>query len=746
MMKYAFAFAVCLLLGSSQARAVEATLTLDRIFASDDFKAERVPNVRWLDAGAYITVVSSETVSKASDIVRIDSLGKREVLIAAEQLVPGGASESLAVENYEFSEDLDLALIYTQSVKVWRQNTRGDYWTYRRSTGTLAKVGHDAEASTLMFAKLSPDGNRVGYVYKNNLFVEPVDGGAATKLTSDGTDEIINGTFDWVYEEEFACRDGWRWSPDGEQIAYWQIDTHGVEAFTMVDNTTAKYPILKTFAYPKTGERNSVCRIAVVPASGGPTRWMDVPGDTRTDFYIPRMQWDENSRELWIQRANRLQNAVDVMRVDVATGQVESVMTERDEAWVDIADDDLVWFERGSEFVWASERDGWRHLYRVTRDGATVRRMTHGEYDVARVCRIEEAAERVLFLASMDTPTQQYLYSVPLDGSGVVERLSPSEEPGWHEYSIAPDGKFAVHTYSTFDQPSRTEIVSLPDHKVVNVLAANETLRASVAKLDKSPVEFFRVDVGGGVELDGWMMKPFGFDPTKKYPLVFHVYGEPAGQSVVDRWGDKKYLWHLMLAQQGYVVACVDNRGTPCPRGRDWRKSAYRQVGTLASEEQAAAARELLKRSYLDEDRVGVWGWSGGGSMTLNLLFRHPDLYATGISVAAVPDMRLYDTIYQERYMGLPQHNADDYVRGSPITHAQGLQGNLLIIHGTGDDNCHFQGMEKLSNRLIELNKPFTMMAYPNRSHSINEGDGTSSHLYGLMTRFLNNHLAPGPR
>lgn len=731
---------------ASQDNEDAATLTLDRIFASDDFKGQRVPNVRWLDGGAYLTIESSESVKQASDIVRVDSQGNREVLIAAERLVPGGATESLAIENYEFSKDLDLALLYTNSVQVWRQNTRGDYWTYRRSTGTLQKVGGDAEASTLMFAKLSPDGSRIGYVREQNLFVEPIEGGPATKLTSDGTDEIINGTFDWVYEEEFACRDGWRWSPDGQQIAYWQIDTHGVEKFTMVDNTTAKYPILKTFAYPKTGERNSMCRIGTVPTSGGETRWIDVPGDTRTDFYIPRIQWDKNSSELWIQRANRLQNAIDVMRVDVATGKVQSVMTDRDEAWVDVPDDDVTWRKDGREFAWTSERDGWRHLYMVTRDGATVRRVTSGQYDVARVIYIDEEAERVLFLSSMNTPTQQYLYSVALDGSGDPERLSPSDEPGWHEYSISPDGKFAVHTYSAFEQPSCTEVVSLPDHAVRNALAANETLRDAVAKLAKSPVEFFRVDIGGGVELDGWMMKPVDFDPSKKYPLMFYVYGEPAAQSVVDRWGDKKYLWHLMLAQQGYVVACVDNRGTPCPRGREWRKAAYRKVGTLASQDQAAAARELLNRPYLDADRVGVWGWSGGGSMTLNLLFRHPDLYATGMSVASVPDMRLYDTIYQERYMGLPQDNADDYVHGSPITHAEGLRGNLLIVHGTGDDNCHIQGMEKLANRLIELNKPFTMMAYPNRSHSISEGKSTSLHLYGLLTRYLQDNLPAGPR
>lgn len=267
-----------------------------------------------------------------------------------------------------------------------------------------------------------------------------------------------------------------------------------------------------------------------------------------------------------------------------------------------------------------------------------------------------------------------------------------------------------------------------------------------MANLCQTPVEFFRADIGGGVKLDGWLMKPPHFDPAKKYPLLFHVYGEPADHEVLDRWGGKQYLWHLLLTQQGFLVACVDNRGTPCPRGRDWRKAAYRRIGTLASEDQSAAARYLLRRPYLDPSRIGVWGWSGGGTMTLNLLFRYPDLYQVGLAVAPVPDMRLYDTVYQERYMGLPQENAADYQRGSPITHAAGLKGQLLIVHGSGDDNCHLQGVEKLVDRLIELNKSFSLMIYPNRTHSINEGKNTTRHLYGLLTRFLNDHLPAGPK
>ena len=740
-----------------------AVLNVDRIF-SDEFRLEPTPSIKWLADGGYTALVPSEIHKGASDIARYDRSAAREIVLAAQSIIPPGSQEPLPIQGYEFSEDQKMILLYTNSVKVWRQNTRGDYWVYERASKKLTKLGGDAAESSLMFAKLSPDGARVGYVIANNIYVETIGSGKPEALTSDGTESIINGTFDWVYEEEFDCRDGWRWSPDGRRIAYWQLDTQGVPAFTMVDNTSAKYPILKTFTYPKTGEPNASCRVGVIDAkSGASTRWIDVPGDMRNDFYIPRMEWMESGNELCIQRINRLQNALDVMIANADTGNVRTLLTERDEAWVDMPDERFDWIQEGRFFPWISERDGWRSLYLLDKtvgsenglpatDGAELQRVTNGDFDVTRIASIDDANGVVYFIASPDNPTQRYLYSMPLrsqskepdggTGRGSLQRLTPADQPGWHDYNISPDHAMAVHTYSSFGQPPRVELIRLADHRTIQTFTNNDKVRHAVDKLERQPAQFFRVDLGDGVALDGWMMKPSGFDATKSYPLVFHVYGEPAGQTVVDRWGGNNYLWHTMLAQMGYVVVSVDNRGTPAPRGREWRKRVYRNIGTLASADQAAAAKKILaENSYLDPNRVGVWGWSGGGSMTLNLMFRSPEIYRAGISIAPVPDMRLYDTIYQERYMGLPDANAADYERGSPISHVDGLAGDLLIVHGTGDDDCHYQGLEKLVDRLVESNKAFSMMAYPNRSHSINEGKNTSRHLYGTMTRFFRKHL-----
>lgn len=721
-------------------------LTVDRIFNSGEFAPQFSGRTRWLEDGTgYTALEISAATQDGRDIVRYDTeTGKREIVVPAARLIPAGATTPLGIDDYQWSANGTQLLIFTNTKRVWRLNTKGDYWVLSLRDSTLQKLGGDAKPSTLMFAKFSPDGKRVGYVRENNIYVEDLGTGRFMQLTADGSHTIINGTFDWVYEEEFFLRDGFRWSPDGASIAYWQLDASGVRNFHLINNTDSLYSFVIPVQYPKVGETLSACRIGVVSASGGATTWFQVDGDKRNN-YIPRMDWAESSKEIVFQYLNRLQNRIKVMLGDARSGSVKTVLTDEDSTWVEVVDD-LQWFEKGNYFTWVSENDGWKHVWMVSRDGKQKRLITPGAYDVVSIVKLDEKGGWMYFIASPENPTQRYLYRIRVDGRGKAERLSPASQSGTHSYDIAPGAHYALHTFSSFNTPPMTNLIRLPGHEVLRAMVTNEKLRAKFQTIKHGQTSFFRVDIGNGILLDGWRMLPVDFDSTKKYPVLVHIYGEPAGQTVLDHWGGHGMLWHTMLTQKGYIVLSVDNRGTPAPRGRQWRKVVYRKVGTLASIEQAAAIRKIRQWSYVDSTRIGVWGWSGGGSMTLNLLFRYPDLYQTGMSVAPVSDQHLYNAIYQERYMGLPSMNEEAFKEGSPITYAGGLKGNLLIVHGTGDDNVHYQSTEKVVNAMIGANKHFTMMAYPNRSHGIYEGRGTTRHLYNLLTRYLTDNLPAGPR
>jgi dipeptidyl-peptidase-4 len=722
---------------TAQPKSDPSKLTLERIFSSNEFAGDTVPAIRWRKSGGYVTI---ETVKGAQQLVTHDpATGKSETLVPDHWLIPAGETKALPIEGYEFSRDQSKMLIYSNSKRVWRANSRGDYWLLDLSTRELKKLGGDAAPSMMQFATFSPDGKKIGYVYKNNLFVQDLRGLSVTALTTNGSDTLINGTFDWVYEEELHIRNGFRWSPDSKSIAYWQLDSSGVKEFHITNSSDGPYPKVITIRYPKTGEQNSSARIGVVSAEGGETSWLAFPGDPR-EHYLAKMEWAGN--EVVVQQFNRLQNTNVVMATNPESPKPRIVLVEKDNAWVE-NNNEFRWIDGGKQLVWLSERDGWRHIFLAPRNGDKLAPVTSGKFDVISIEAIDEKNGHVYFLASPDNPTQRYLYRTSLKG-GNVERVTPGDSLGTHSYSISPDAKYAVHSFSTFTQPAVTSIIHLPDHKVVKMLGENAALKKKLAALRLGATEFFRVNIDGGVQLDGWCIKPPNFDASKKYPVLFYIYGEPAGQTVLDRFDGRRFLWHSFLAQQGYIVMSVDNRGTPAPRGRDWRKIIYRQIGILAPADQAAAVRTLQReRSYMDSTRIAIWGWSGGGSMTLNAMFRYPDLYQTGIAVAPVPNQRHYDTIYQERYMGLPADNVEGYRKGSPIHFAKELKGNLLIVHGTGDDNVHYHGVETLIDELITHNKQFSMLAYPNRSHSINEGRGTTRHLYESMWRYLRTNTPP---
>lgn len=675
------------------------------------------------------------------------------VIVSKDLLTPKGSTTPLAVKSFSFTDDQKKLLIFTNTKRVWRYETRGDYWVLDLSTKELKKLGASLPESSLMFAKISPDGKKAAYVSRNNVYVEDLATGKPKVLTStNGTKKLINGTFDWVYEEEFGCRDGFRWSPDSKTIAYWQIDANTIRDFYMINNTDSTYSFVVPVEYPKVGEAPSACKVGVVDIATAKTIWMKVPGDNRQN-YIPRMEWAGNSNELILQQLNRKQNHSKLMYANAKTGAVNTIYEETDEAWVDIrsrwADDNPAgweWLSGGKEFIWVSEKDGWRHLFRVSRDGKNETLITKGNFDVIAPEQIDEANGYVYFTASPTNATQKYLYRTKLDGTGEAERVSPAIEEGTHEYQISPNGKYAYHSFSNYYTIPATEWVSLPDHQALNP-KDDIAKKIDPEKKKNSNVEFFRVTTEDGIEMDGWMAKPKNFDPSKKYPIVFTVYSEPAAQTVIDRFGvGRNGLYRGDMAEDGYIYMSLDNRGTPAPKGREWRKSIYRKVGILNTRDQAMAAKKILQWPFVDSERVAVHGWSGGGSCTLNLMFQFPEIYKTGISVAAVGNQLSYDNIYQERYMGLPQENMEDFIKGSPITYAKNLKGNLLYIHGTGDDNVHYQNAELLINELIKHNRQFQFMPYPNRAHGIYEGQGTRMHLNTLFTNYLKQYCPPGAK
>ncbi|WP_019026370.1 S9 family peptidase [Colwellia piezophila] len=749
-------------------KQTDSKLTLKAIYQDKAFKSEKIGQIRWLkDGSGYLALETSTdehskkdkannneiSDSKAEDtskeIVQYDSKTLTgTVLVSTKQLTPAGAKKALEIDNYIFSDDRSKLLIYTNSQKVWRSKSRGDYWLFDFSTNKLSQLGGKGVAdSQLMFAKFSPDAKQVAYVLNNNIYVQSINDMSITQLTNSAGNGIINGLFDWVYEEEFMIRDGFRWSPNGKKIAYWQLDTRGSKDFIMINNTDELYPTLTKFPYPKVGEDNALAKVGIVDLTSKKTTWTKLPNNSR-DMYIPRMNWSGNSEEILVQHLNRKQDTNHLYLANANSGKVTLVMTEKEESFIDFVDD-ARWLDNGNSFIWTSERSGWRHLYRISRDGKNVKNLTDGDFDITEIKAVDEKYGWLYFMASPTNVTQRYLYRSKLDGSLSNQRVTPDEYVGFNQYQMAENGSWAIHSYSSFAKPTSKYLINIPltpgsVHKKKHTLMRNEKLKNKLASLELAQTEFFQVEAQDGLILDGYITRPANFDASKKYPIIFYVYGEAWGQTVQDKWRGNAFIWDQLLAQQGYIIASVDNRGTRAPRGKAWRKSIYGGVGILSSRDQSDALKAMIDRwSYIDSNRVGIWGHSGGGSMTLNMLFRYPEQYNVGISSAPVTDQRLYDTIYQERYSGLLEDHAEGYKQGSPITHAANLQGKLLLIHGTGDDNVHYQGSERLINKLVEYNKQFEFMSYPNRSHSLREGKGTTLHYKTMKTEFFNKHLLP---
>jgi dipeptidyl-peptidase 4 len=711
--------------------------------------SSQVGDIRWsADGNSYYRIEKNELVQY------ILPNNKPVVILSKQQLTPAGGDGPLQFSYYAFSSDQQKVLLFTNTKRVWRLNSRGDYWILDRKTGSLRQLGKTLPASSLMFAKFSPDGSSVAYVSGNNIYVEDQAGSQIKPLTTNGSVTLINGTFDWVYEEEFACRDGFRWSPDSKKIAYWQIDASKIRKYYLINNTDSIYSRPIPIEYPKVGEKPSLCRVGVVTLADSKTTWMNIPGDPSQN-YLVRVEFIPSTDNLLIQQLNRKQNLSKLYISEASTGTSKVIEEESDNAWVDIYQpgnpysidftNKFIWLDETKSILWDSEKDGWRHLYQVSLEGKPEMLITKGDWDFTDITYVDHKKGFVYFMASPDNATQEYLYRTRLDGKGKAELVSQPSLKGTHSYSFSPNGKYAVHSFSNNFTRSSREFITVANQKP---LTEKESIVRRVDSLKVKPVaEFFKIKTIDSVEMDGWMVKPLNFDPAKKYPVVFYVYTEPAEATVKDAYGRfRNFLYMGDMAKDGYIYISLDNRGTPAPKGAAWRKSIYRKIGQINIRDQAMAAKEILKWDFVDTDRIAVWGWSGGGSATLNLMFQYPGIYKTGIAIAAVANELTYDNIYQERYMGLPQENMEDYVKGSPITYAKNLKGNLLYIHGTGDDNVHYQNAEMLLNELIKYNKQFQFMAYPNRTHGISEGAGTFLHLSTLYTSYLKKNCPPGAK
>lgn len=724
----------------AQQQTDNSLLTLDRIYNSEEFKGDYQRPIFWIENGdAFITVEQLE--SGEDQLIKYISINhEKSVYITPDQITPKGHNKALPIEGFTLSPDGTKVLIFTNSSRVWRSNTKGDYWVYDFAEKRLQQIGKNFPPSSLMFAKFSTNNTYVAYVQGFNIYKENFKTGATSQLTFDGNKDTINGTFDWVYEEEFGMRDGFMWSNNAKHIAFWQLDASKIGTFYMVNNTDSTYSEVIPLQYPKAGYDPSSAKVGVVDVDSKKITWIPVPGDN-VQNYLPAMQW-VNDDLLLIQQLNRKQNRLNIYTYQPSSNAIKKIYTETEKTWVDLrypdissnqwGNNDFLLTDNKTAFLRMTENDGWRHIYKVNIKNGSKKLLTPGNYDVATSYAITD--KEIYFSASPNNPAQRYLYSVSLNGRGKLKRLTPLSFSGVNTYHISPNGRYAIHNHTHVDSPRTTQLISLPKHSTITTLVDNQHLKGKLLMLKLPKTEFFNLTTSEGIEIDGRMTKPIDFDPTKKYPVLFHVYGEPWGQVATDTWIG---LYDLFLAQQGFVIINMDNRGTPSLKGSDWRKCIYQKIGVLNTRDQALAAKEVLKWNFIDTEKISVWGWSGGGSMTLNLMFRYPEIYKTGMAVAAVSNQLFYDNVYQERYMGLPQENKKDFVEGSPATYAKNLEGNLLIIHGTGDDNVHYQNMEYLVNELIRQNKQFQMMAYPNRSHGIYEGSNTRRHLYTLLTNYL---------
>jgi dipeptidyl-peptidase-4 len=693
--------------------AQQTQITIDRIFHGSDFRGATLPTVRWLSDGhSYVD-------TRNDSIVRVDvSTGASTVLASklgfvAEEVTPNADASKL--------------LLFHNSVRVWRTNTRGTYHVYDVATKKLTPVS--SRPGLQMFAKLSPDERQVAFVRDNNIFVTDLASGNERQLTSDGAADIINGTTDWVYEEELGLRDAFRWSPDSKRIAYWRFDQSEIPTYALLDDSTL-YPRVLSLRYPKAGEHNSSVKFGVLDLSSGQTHWLNVGPDT--GIYVARASWLGPDSVL-VERLPRRQNQLDIMVLNATTGTGRTLLTERDSAYVSV--DEPRWLD-DKQFLWFSDRSGWKQLYLYDRSGHMIHQITADGADVLSLVGTDTKAGTVYVTGAAPDPTQRQIYRYSLKGGPGVRVTTAA---GAHGMTIAPGARFAIDVASTLGTPPTATVYALPAMTVTRTLADNAALKSQLGALALRAPDFIHVPMPDGSRLDGYRLAPPSFDSTKKYPVLMFVYGGPAAPTVVDQWGGRNYLWHEMLAQMGYIVISVDNHGAAW-RGRSFRKMTQYHLGLRESQDQIDVAKWVGAQSWGDATRIGIWGWSYGGYLTSLTAERGGPVFKMAIAVAPVTDWRLYDSIYTERYMWTPEDNGAGYDSSSVQRRVGGLTARLLLVHGTGDDNVHPQNSIQYAADLEAAGKPFYMLLYPNRTHAISGGN-SQAHLFESLTQFVRDQL-----
>lgn len=701
-------------------------LTNQQIHGSNEFVGRTLSGVRWLQEGRKFSYLEADTATKSTKIFIYDiASGKATPVLDTKDLKVQPPDSPFVFPEYTWSPDEKRIMFAGKPPErqyYSRRTPAGNFFLYEVQSKKFTRLTNVSEPQ--FNQKFSPDGTMIGFVRQNNIYMIDLATGVETQLTADGTEHIINGKFDWVYEEEFGISDGWQWAPDGSSIAYWQLDENPIPPFNMFNIVSLRSDVM-TMRYPKAGDPNSIVRLGVLSLKTKRTTWLDLGPET--DIYIPRMQWIDR-RTIAFQRLNRLQNRLELLAVDVETGQNQILLTEESTTWVEVHDD-LHFLDGVRQFVWTSERSGFNHIYLFDARRGGLRPVTNGRWEVGGIVHVDEKNGLIYFNGREKTILENHLYRIKFDGSG-MKRLTPGD----FNYSInmAPDGRHFIGYYSNVQTPTKVALFK-SDGTLLRVLEENPIPSLKDYRLGKH--EFFQFRTSDGVQLNGWMIKPADFDPARKYPVLLYVYGGPGSQTVTNAWGGARYLWHQLLTQKGYIVASIDGRGTGW-RGKEFRSITYMNLGKWEVSDQIEAAKYLGSLAYVDKTRIGIWGWSYGGYMASLSILLGPDYFKTAIAVAPVTNWKFYDTIYTERFMRRPQDNPEGYRESAPTTHAARLKGNLLLIHGTTDDNVHWQNTAVLVDELQKAGKQFQTMFYANKNHGIG-GAGTRTHLHELMTNFI---------